>query len=45
MEDEFRVFITRIFHFVTTAGKKDSLKKLCLILKLGILLLSELLVA
>ena len=45
IEEEFRISILRLFHSDITAGKKESLKKLCLVLKLEILLLWELLVA
>ena len=39
IREEFRVYISRLFHLVISAGRKGSLKKLCLILKIGILLL------
>ena len=44
IQEEFRIFISRLFDSIITSGKKESLKKLCLILKLGILLLWESLV-
>ena len=38
IEEEFRIFISRLFHSDITAGEKESLRKLCLILKLETLL-------
>ena len=38
-EDKFRIFVSRLFHSVVATRKKKSLKKLCLVLKLGMLLL------
>ena len=34
--EEFRILVSRLFHSDITAGKKESLKKLCLVLKLEI---------
>ena len=44
IEEEFWIFSSRLSYSDITAGKKESLKKLLLMLKLGILLLWELLV-
>ena len=43
IEEEFRISILRLFYSDITAGKKESLEKFCLVLKLEILLLWELL--